>query len=145
MLHIGTGEGFPPSNPHSGALNRAAWSRPCRQTPPTKPPGSRSAARPPSWPAGKPPPPQPAYPSRQLVRRALGRVRTWTAGRVDVEQARTRELARIGSNLNQLARWANTHKAGLDAVTIITHLTALSGELAAFSAAEIPREADDAH
>ena len=65
-----------------------------------------------------------------LVRRALGRVRTWTAARVDVEQARTRELARIGSNLNQLARWANTHKAGLDAVTVITHLTALSRELA---------------
>ena len=84
-------------------------------------------------------------PLSTLVRRALGRVRTWTAGRVDVEQARTRELARIGSNLNQLARWANTHKAGLEAVTIITHLSALSRELATFSAAEIHREADDAH
>ena len=84
-------------------------------------------------------------PLSTLVRRALGRVRTWTAGRVDVEQARTRELARIGSNLNQLARWANTHKDGLEAVTIITHLSALSRELATFSAAELPREADDAH
>ena len=55
-------------------------------------------------------------PLSTLVRRALGRVRTWTASRVDMEQARTRELARIGSNLNQLARWANTHKDGLDAV-----------------------------
>ena len=84
-------------------------------------------------------------PLSTLVRRALGRVRTWTAARVDVEQARTRELARIGSNLNQLARWANTHKAGLEAVTILTHLSALSRELATFSAAEIPTEADDAH
>ena len=84
-------------------------------------------------------------PLSTLVRRALSRVRTWTAGRVDVEQARTRELARIGSNLNQLARWANTHKDGLDAVTIITHLSALSRELATFSAAEIHKEADDAH
>ena len=84
-------------------------------------------------------------PLSTLVRRALSRVRTWTAGRVDVEQARTRELARIGSNLNQLARWANTHQAGLDAVTVITHLSALSRELATFSAAELPTEADDAH
>ena len=84
-------------------------------------------------------------PLSQLVRRALSRVRTWTASRVDVEQARTRELARIGSNLNQLARWANTHQAGLDAVTILTHLTTLSRELATFSAAELPTEADDAH
>ena len=84
-------------------------------------------------------------PLSQLVRRALSRVRTWTAARVDVEQARTRELARIGSNLNQLARWANTHKDGLDAVTVITHLTTLSRELATFSAAELQREADDAH
>ena len=77
-------------------------------------------------------------PLSTLVRRALSRVRTWTAGRVDVEQARTRELARIGSNLNQLARWANTHKDGLEAVTILTHLSALSRELATFSAAAIP-------
>ena len=72
-------------------------------------------------------------PLSQLVRRALDRARTWT------------ELARIGSNLNQLARWANTHKSALEAVTVIAHLTALSRELTAFASSEIEGEGDDAH
>ena len=84
-------------------------------------------------------------PLSQLVRRALDRVRTWTAKRADLERSRTRELARIGSNLNQLARWANTHKSAVEAVTVIAHLTALSRELAAFASSEIEAEADDAH
>ena len=85
-------------------------------------------------------------PLSQLVRRALDRVRTWTAKRADLERARTRELARIGSNLNQLARWANTHKSALEAVTVIAHLTALSREVTALSSAETEAaEADDAH
>ncbi len=33
--------------------------------------------------------------------------------------ARTRQLARIGSNLNQIARWANTHKSAAEAVEIL--------------------------
>ena len=81
----------------------------------------------------------------QLVRRALDRVRTWTARRADLERERTRELARIGSNLNQLARWANTHKSAVEAVTVIAHLTALSRELTAFASSEIEAEADNAH
>ena len=84
-------------------------------------------------------------PLSQLVRRALDRVRTWTARRADLERERTRELARIGSNLNQLARWANTHKSAVEAVTVIAHLTALSRELTAFASSEIEGEADDAH
>ena len=45
-----------------------------------------------------------------LVRRSVGRVRTWTVAHAELERERTRELARSGSNLNQIARWANTHK-----------------------------------
>ena len=45
-----------------------------------------------------------------LVRRSVGRVRTWTVAHTELERERTRELARIGSNLNQIARWANIHK-----------------------------------
>ena len=82
-------------------------------------------------------------PLSQLVRRTLDRVRTWTARRADLERERTRELARTGSNLNQLARWADTHKSALGAVTVIAHLTALSRDLTAFSSQEI--EADNAH
>ena len=45
-----------------------------------------------------------------LVCRSVGRVRTWTVAHTELELERTRELARIGSNLNQIARWANIHK-----------------------------------
>ncbi len=31
------------------------------------------------------------------------------------ERERTRQVARIGNNLNQLARWANTHKTAAEA------------------------------
>ena len=44
------------------------------------------------------------------MRRSVGRVRPWTVAHAEVERERTRELARIGANLNQIARWANTSK-----------------------------------
>lgn len=50
-----------------------------------------------------------------------------------------------GEQALHLARWANTHKSALEAVTVIAHLTALSRELRAFAASEIEGEADDAH
>jgi len=34
-------------------------------------------------------------------------------------------IARISSNLNQLARWANTHKSAMQAVAVIAHLISL--------------------
>ena len=53
-----------------------------------------------------------------LVRRSVGRVRPWTVAHAEVERERTRELARIGANLNQIARWANTFKANAEAVAL---------------------------
>ena len=47
-----------------------------------------------------------------LVRRSVGRVHTWTVAHADVERERTQQVARIGNNLNQIARWANTHNGG---------------------------------
>jgi len=64
-----------------------------------------------------------------LVRRSIGKVRTWTAASAEVERERTRELARIGSNLNQIARWVNTYKEGAEAVEILAHLVAIEREL----------------
>lgn len=57
-----------------------------------------------------------------LVRQSLGRVRTWTA--VDRRAVRDQvlQLARIGNNLNQIARWANTHKSAADAAQVIEAL-----------------------
>ena len=47
-----------------------------------------------------------------LVRRSVGRVRTWTVAHAEVGRERTRELARIGANLNQIARWASRVRIG---------------------------------
>ena len=68
-----------------------------------------------------------------LLRRSIGRVRTWTVAAAEVERERTRELARIGSNLNQIARWANSHKTAAEAVQVVAHLVALERELGALS------------
>ena len=50
----------------------------------------------------------------------MARTRTWTAAAAEVE--RTRQIARVGNNLNQIARWANTHAAPMDAVEMIAYL-----------------------
>ena len=42
-----------------------------------------------------------------LVRRAVGRTRTWTVPHAEVERERTQQVARVGNNLNQIARWAS--------------------------------------
>ena len=60
-----------------------------------------------------------------LMRRSLGRVHTWTVTHAEVERERTRELARIGANLNQIARWANTFKANAEALEVVAHLVAI--------------------
>ena len=76
-----------------------------------------------------------------LVRRSIGRVRTWTVAHAEVERERTRELARLGNNLNQIARWANTHKEAIEAVEVIGHLIAIERALGALDPAG-SRDAD---
>ena len=39
-----------------------------------------------------------------------------------LEKERVRQLARIGANLNQLARWANTHKGRAEVVQVLAAL-----------------------
>ena len=53
--------------------------------------------------------------------------------RTPEEKRRLRELARIGSNINQLARWANTHKRAAEAVEILTALAGIERSLAEFA------------
>ena len=77
------------------------------------------------------------------MRRSVGRVRTWTVPHAEVERERTRELARIGNNLNQIARWANTHKRAVEAVEVIGHLIAIERALAALAPVGFPDR--DAH
>ena len=82
-------------------------------------------------------------PLSDLLRQAMARTRTWTAAAAEVERERTRQVARIGNNLNQIARWANTHAAPIDAVEIIANLVCISQTLDKL--ARVGGEADDAH
>ncbi len=64
-----------------------------------------------------------------LLREAMARTRTWTAPTMAVESERVRQIARIGNNLNQLARWVNTHKTAAESVTVIAHLVSFERAL----------------
>ena len=77
-----------------------------------------------------------------LLREAMARTRTWTAQARAIERERTQQVARIGNNLNQLARWANTHTTAAEGVSVIAHLVAFERSLLAV--APIGEEADDA-
>ena len=74
-----------------------------------------------------------------LVRRSVGRVRTWTVAHAELERERTRELARIGSNLNQIARWANIHKENAEVVEVVAHLVAIERALDTLAVEGEPR------
>ena len=82
-------------------------------------------------------------PLSDLLRQAMARTRTWTAAAADAERERTRQVARIGNNLNQLARWANANAAAVDAVEVIAHLVAFERELRKLT--RIDGDGGDAH
>lgn len=65
----------------------------------------------------------------ELVRQSLGRVRTWTASHRQAHRERTLELARIGTNLNQIARWCNTYKTTAEATEVLAALVAVERQL----------------
>ena len=50
-----------------------------------------------------------------------------------LEKQAIRQLAAIGSNLNQIARWANTYKSQADALRILACLEDIAQELKALS------------
>ena len=64
-----------------------------------------------------------------LIRKAMARTHTWTAPARDIERDRSRELARIGNNLNQIARWANRYKRRGEAVEVLVQLAAIEREM----------------
>lgn len=72
-------------------------------------------------------------PLSRLVRQSLGRVRAWSPGKAALHRQRSVQIARIGSNLNQIARWANTYKGRADTIQVIARLVALDREIAALS------------
>ena len=63
--------------------------------------------------------------------------------RTPEEKRRLRELARIGSNLNQIARWANTYKESLEAVEVIAALTSLEMQIENFASSATGESAEE--
>ena len=84
-----------------------------------------------------------SVPLSALIRRAMARTRTWTAPAAEVERERNRQVSRIGNNLNQIARWASTHKGAAEAVEIVARLVAI--ERALLTVARIDEHGGDAH
>ena len=81
-------------------------------------------------------------PLSDLLRQAMARTRIWTAATAEVERERTQQVARIGNNLNQVARWANTNASGFEAVEVIVHLVDIARTLA--GVARVGGDVDDA-
>ena len=61
----------------------------------------------------------------------MARTQTWTAPAREVKRERTRQIARIGLNLNQIARWAHTHVNDDLAVVEVLAQVAIERALAA--------------
>ena len=81
----------------------------------------------------------------ELVRQGLDGLRTRPRRHQPraVDPALLRELARVGNNLNQLARWANREKGAASAVAVVARLIELDRELGALRRAHeapVPRE-----
>jgi Bacterial mobilisation protein (MobC) len=64
-------------------------------------------------------------PLSTLIREAMLRTRTWTASDRSSIAEQTRSLSRIGNNLNQIAKWANTYKSTAEAIEVIEALRAI--------------------
>ena len=72
----------------------------------------------------------------ELVRQAMNRVRISHVGDRSIQIERTRQIAKIGNNLNQIARWVNRYKTTADTVEVVTHLIAIEQSLMALSEIE---------
>ena len=87
-----------------------------------------------------------------LLRGALDGAKARRRRRSVADPALVRELARVGNNLNQLARWANRDKGGVEAVAVLARLVEIERELVALrgaaertgDAADVPGGEDDA-
>ena len=64
-------------------------------------------------------------PLSDLLRQAMARTRTWTPANAAAKRELTRQVARVGNNLNQLARWANTHPSEAEAVEVVAQLVSV--------------------
>lgn len=71
-------------------------------------------------------------PSVRLVGRPTPRTRPKLTKPIAADPALLAAVAKAGNNLNQLARWANTHKSTADAAQVLIALSALERTLSSF-------------
>jgi hypothetical protein len=64
-----------------------------------------------------------------LIRQAMTKTRTWTVADRSLVKEQIRQISRIGNNLNQIAKWANTYKETAEAIEIIQALRAIEQTL----------------
>lgn len=62
--------------------------------------------------------------------------------RINVDPALIRELAKLGNNLNQIAKWANQYKAGANALAVIAELINIDREIAGITRVIEAKNAD---
>lgn len=65
----------------------------------------------------------------ELVRHSLDKSRLPDRQRQKDLASLVREVAKIGNNLNQIARFANTYKETADTAQIVAHLAAIEQEI----------------
>lgn len=68
-----------------------------------------------------------------LIRQAMARTQTWTAADRGLISEQTRQISRIGNNLNQIAKWANTYKSTAEAIEVIECLREIEKKLEVIS------------
>ena len=64
-----------------------------------------------------------------LIRQAIERTQTWTIQDRGLIAEHTRQIRRIGINLNQIAKWANTYGSTAEAIEIIEGLKIIESKL----------------
>lgn len=64
-----------------------------------------------------------------LIRNSALATRTWTAQDKRIKSEKVRQIARIGNNLNQIARFCNQHKSTTDTMEIVQFLVSIEHEL----------------
>ena len=64
-----------------------------------------------------------------LVRQAMKRTHTWTVVDRSLIKEQIQQISRIGNNLNQIAKWANTYKSTAEAIEVIAALRAIEQKL----------------
>jgi len=68
-----------------------------------------------------------------LIREAMSKTRTWNVNDRTLVKEQICQIKRIGNNLNQIAKWANTYKSKAEAVEVIEALKAIEENLSKLS------------